>query len=117
MKEAFIVIRPSRFFKTKEALVAAGFNALYTKEVLGRGKQRVVYALNEGDGDAETVGIDFVAKRLLDIYVRDEDVDRLIEAVLSANSHGCPGDGKLFILPVENAVRVRTGEQGEDVLV
>ena len=71
MKEAFIVIRPSRFFKTKEALVAAGFNALYTKEVLGRGKQRVVYALNEGGGDAETVGIDFVAKRLLDIYVRD----------------------------------------------
>lgn len=117
MKEAFIVIRPSRFFKTKDALVAAGFNALYTKEVLGRGKKRVVFTPQEGDDNAETIGIDFVAKRLLDLYVRDEDVDRLVKAVLEANSCGNPGDGKIFILPVENALRVRTGEQGEDVLV
>lgn len=117
MKEAFIVIRPNRYFETKKALVAAGFNAMYTKEVLGRGRKMAAFSPQAGAPAQDAPGVAFIAKRLLDLYVRDEDVDRLVQAVMQVNSSGNPGDGKIFILPVDNTLRVRTGEQGEDVLV
>lgn len=115
MKEIVAIIRSSRYFATKRRLIGEGFSAMSTKEVLGRGKKKVVYYTEEDE--EETVGLDFIAKRLLEMVVRDEDVKTVIDLILKDNSTGHPGDGKIFVLPVENAWRVRTGEQGDDVLV
>ena len=58
-----------------------------------------------------------VAKKLIEMVVPDEAVDSLIQLVLSVNSHGTEGDGKIFVLPVEESIRIHTGETGEDALV
>lgn len=115
MKEILAMIRPTRYFETKRKLLWGGCNMMTSKEVLGRGKRKLVY---ETELQAkETVGIEFVAKRLLDIVVCDADVPRVIQLIMEANSTGHPGDGKIFVLPMEEAVRVRTGQRGDDVLV
>jgi nitrogen regulatory protein PII 2 len=117
MKEIMAIIRPKNYFATKKALIAASFNAASVREVLGRGRQRVVYNPAAGADGKETVGIEFVAKELMDIYARDEDVQAIIDIIIKVNQHGYPGDGKIFVLPADNAIRLHTGEQGEDVLV
>ena len=116
MKEIMAIIRPSRYFATKHRLIGHVFSAMSTKEVLGRGRKKVVFH-TEGEEEREVVGIEFVAKRLIEMVERDEDVETVIGLLLEDNSTGHPGDGKIFVLPVENALRVRTGEQGDDVLV
>lgn len=115
MKEIIAIIRPSRYFATKRRLIINGFNAMSTKEVIGRGKQRVVFRA-ESNAE-ETVGIKFIAKRYLDIFARDADVEKIIRLLMDENSTGHPGDGKIFVLPAEEALRIRTGERGDDVLV
>lgn len=114
MKEIVAIIRPSRYFATKNRLRERGFSGMSSKEVLGRGRQKVVFVTED---ERETVGLDFIAKYLIEMVVRDEDVAPVIEAILEINSTGHPGDGKIFVLPVEEALRIRTGEQGDDVLV
>ncbi|MBQ1875442.1 MAG: P-II family nitrogen regulator [Selenomonas sp.] len=117
MKEIMAIIRPKNYFATKKALIDASFNAASVREVLGRGKQRVVYNPAAGEEGKETVGIEFVAKELMDIYARDEDVQAIVDIIMEVNHQGCPGDGKIFVLPADNAIRLHTGEQGDDVLV
>ncbi|MDY6272601.1 MAG: P-II family nitrogen regulator [Selenomonadaceae bacterium] len=115
MKEIVAIIRPNRYFATKRRLIINGFNAMSTKEVIGRGKQRVVFRAESNA--KETVGIKFIAKRYLDIFARDADVEKIIRLLMDENSTGHPGDGKIFVLPAEEALRIRTGERGDDVLV
>ena len=117
MKEIMAIIRPKNYFATKKALIDASFNAASVREVLGRGRQRVVYDTAAGDEAREIVGIEFVAKGLMDIYARDEDVQAIVDIIMEVNHQGCPGDGKIFVLPADNAIRLHTGEQGDDVLV
>lgn len=116
MKEAVIIIRPNKYFETKEKLIEAGFNAMTTKEIIGRGKAKSEYTINAYDEHA-IVGLEVIAKKLIDIYVRDEDVDKLIETVLEVNSTNTKGDGKIFIMPVEEVIRIRTNQTGDDGLV
>ncbi len=115
MKEIVAIIRPNRYFATKRRLIINGFNAMSTKEVIGRGKQRVLFRAESNA--KETVGIKFIAKRYLDIFARDADVEKIIRLLMDENSTGHPGDGKIFVLPAEEALRIRTGERGDDVLV
>ena len=115
MKEIVAVIRPNRYFATRRSLIKNGFNAMTTKEVIGRGKQRVVF--HTDSEEKETVGLRFIAKRYLDIFARDADVDKIVHILMEENSTGHPGDGKIFVLPAESALRIRTGQQGDDVLV
>lgn len=115
MKEVMAIIRPNKYFATKRALIKEGFNAMSTREALGRGKRKAVFRTELQE--EETVGIEFIAKRLLDIVVRDEDVPKVMRILLEENSTGHPGDGKIFILPVRYAMRVRTGQEGDDILV
>lgn len=120
MKEVMIIVRPNRYFKTKEALSDHRFFAMSTKEVLGRGKASVKFASAEEDG--QTVEDDihehaFVAKKMIEMIVPDDAVDSLIQIVLDVNKSGSEGDGKIFVLPVEDSIRVHTGETGEDALV
>lgn len=87
-----------------------------TKEILGRGKKVGQFTVNDGN-DSVAIGMDFIAKKLIQIYVRAEDVDRLIKAVLEVNSTGTHGDGKIFVSSADEVVRIRTNQKGEDAIM
>jgi nitrogen regulatory protein PII 2 len=114
MKEVLIILRPKMYFKTKESLEQAGFHSLNVHEVIGRGKQPVQYVLDEENGELPHR---LVAKKMVDMFVRDEDVQCLIDKVVEVNKTNHAGDGKIFVLSVEDAVRVRTGEQGLEAIM
>ncbi len=120
MKQIIIILRPGCYFKTKQLLSENRFFAMSTKEVLGRGKATVNFKAGEGSGMsiAEQVYENaLVAKKMIEMTVVDEAVQTVIDLVLSVNSHGAEGDGKIFVLPVEESIRIHTGEKGEDALI
>ena len=96
MKEVTVILRPKMYFVTKDALVNAGFHSLTVQDVIGRGKEPVQY-----DYDGEVVTHRLVAKRMLTIYVRDEDVQFLIDTIVEVNKTNHAGDGKIFISPLQ----------------
>jgi nitrogen regulatory protein PII 2 len=120
MKEVMAVIRMTRMNQTKQALAEAGVSSLTACKVLGRGKGIVDYRLLQGAeaGHEEAIaqlGRDpkLVPKRLLVTVVPDAKVATVVETIISVNQTGQAGDGKIFVLPVLGAIRVRTGETGE----
>lgn len=115
MKQVLIIIRPNMYFKTREALVESNFQAMSEKDVLGRGKQGADYIT--GTGEELHTNYPFLAKKMIEIYCRDEDVDRLIETVKKVNQTGCSGDGKIFVLPTEDVIRIRTAEKGINAIM
>lgn len=128
MKEVMAIIRMNRINETKEALLVEGFSSLTCSKVSGRGKNKVDFSIVEklmdsgvemnGQTAAAVIseGHRFVPKRLVSLIVKDEEVDRVVEAVIRANSTGRPGDGKIFVLPVLDVFRVRTGDSGEEAV-
>lgn len=119
MKQVIIIVRPNAYFKTKQALSDHRFFAMSTKEVLGRGKAHVHFTAGEGEEkDADKVYENaLVAKKMIEMIVPDDAVKPLTDLVLKVNSHGTEGDGKIFVLPVEESIRIHTGEKGEDALI
>lgn len=118
MKQIMIFLRPNCYFKTKEALSENRFFAMSTKEVLGRGREHVNFVAGEGNAPTDKVYENaLVAKKLIEMVVPDSVVDEVIKIVLSINSHNAEGDGKIFVLPVEESIRIHTGERGEDALM
>jgi nitrogen regulatory protein PII 2 len=124
MKEVMAFIRIYKINQTKKALLDAGFPSITCRKVLGRGKKKVDFtviqtspqqAAKETPGLAETVSEEhrLIPKRFLTLIVQDEEVQKVIEAIMEVNSTGNPGDGKIFVLPVMEVYRVRTGETGE----
>lgn len=123
MKEIMAVIRLNMIGKTKQALLESGFPAMTCTKVMGRGKAKVDYSLVnaeliEGILEPRTAeqlseGHRLIPKRLITITVGDEDVKKAVETIIDANCTSSPGDGKIFVMPVSNVVRVRTGETGE----
>jgi len=122
MKEVTAVIRMNMMNPTKRALADAGVVCLTARKVMGRGKGRVEYLLTQpeaaGRDSASQLGPGpkLVPKRMLTIVVPDGMVPTVIDAIASVNCTGNPGDGKIFVCPVTNAIRVRTGESGDVVL-
>ena len=124
MKEIMAVIRINRMNKTKEALSAAGISSFTaTGRVLGRGKGQVDFRVFKGaeEGQDEAIvqlgqGPKLVPKRLITVVVPDRLAGRVIETIISVNKSGNAGDGKIFVLPVQESMRVRTGETGDGVL-
>jgi nitrogen regulatory protein P-II 1 len=112
VKKVEAIVRPARLEEIKEALTAAGVTGMTISEVKGFGRQRGHTELYRG---AEYV-IDFLPKLRIETVVRDEMVGRVIEAISGASRTGKVGDGKIFIIHVEEAVRLRTGERGEGAL-
>jgi nitrogen regulatory protein PII 2 len=118
MKEVMAVIRLDMINKTKKALSDAGISSFTaTGRVLGRGKGIVDYRILHGaeEGYQEAIaqlgqGPKLVSKRMITIVVSDDFVERTIKAIIKANQTGKAGDGKIFILPINEATRVRTGE-------
>ncbi len=126
MKEVVAIIRPNKVAKTVKALEAVGFPALTVVKCFGRGKQRGYLDVNLPDvvdmerivkeGEEKGLRMKFIPKRLLSIVVNDEDVPLVVGIIMKINRTGRIGDGRIFVLPVEDAVRVRTGESGVEAL-
>jgi nitrogen regulatory protein P-II 1 len=113
MKRIEAIIRPERMEQAKVALTEAGFAGLHVENVVGRGAQRGV--IHSGRG-GETYVIDMLPKVKMVVVINDSDVERVIELISGAARTGNIGDGKIFVSPVEEVVRVRTGERGPGAL-
>ncbi len=119
MKEVIAIVRMNMMNQTKKALTAAGVDAFFAHEANGRGKGFINPQILAGaeDGYEEAASLlgekgKLYPKRLITIVVEDDFVDTVVESIISVNKTGKPGDGKIFILPIGDAVRVRTGESG-----
>jgi len=113
MKKIEAIIRPFRLDDVKEALDEAGVVGLTITEVKGYGRQKGHTELYRG---AEYV-VDFVPKLKLEVVVTDELVERAVEAITEAARSGRVGDGKIFISPVDDAIRIRTGDRGDSAVL
>jgi nitrogen regulatory protein P-II 1 len=112
MKKVEAVIKPFKLDEVKEALSSVGVQGITVTEVKGFGRQRGHTELYRG---AEYV-VDFLPKVKLEIIVKNDQVDPVIEAIASAAKTGRIGDGKIFVTDVGEVVRIRTGETGESAL-
>ena len=112
MKQIVAVIKPFKLDEVREALADVGVNGLTVTEVKGFGRQKGHTELYRG---AEYV-VDFLPKLKIEAVVADDIVEQCIEAIRKAAYTGKIGDGKIFIFAVEQAVRIRTGETGEDAV-
>ena len=112
MKLITAVIKPFKLEEGREALTAIGVQGRMVSEVKGYGRQSGHTEIYRG---AEYV-VNFVPKIRLEIAASDSDTDKIVDAISSTARTGKIGDGKIFVWNIEQAVRVRTGEQGEDAL-
>jgi len=112
MKKIEAIIRPFRIDDVREALGEMGVKGLTLTEVKGYGRQKGHTELYRGS----EYQIDFLPKLKLEVVVSDKMADRVVDTIIKAAKTGEVGDGKIFIYNVEDAVRVRTGESGEDAL-
>jgi nitrogen regulatory protein PII len=112
MKKVEAIIKPFKLDEVKEALSGVGVQGITVTEVKGFGRQRGHTELYRG---AEYV-VDFLPKVKLEIIVKDDQVDPVIEAIAAAAKTGRIGDGKIFVTDVGEVVRIRTGETGESAL-
>ncbi len=107
MKMVLAIIRPERLEDVKKALEAEGFIAMSIFEVRGRGEQKGVRLQFRG----REITVDTLQKLGIFLVVGDKDADRVIEVITNSARTGKPGDGRIFVLPVERSVRIRTGEE------
>ena len=112
MKLIVAIIKPFKLDEVREALADVGVNGLTVTEVKGFGRQKGHTELYRG---AEYV-VDFLPKVKIEIVVADDAVDGAIESIVKAARTGKIGDGKIFVYEVEQAIRIRTGEMGEDAV-
>ena len=109
MKQITAIVKPFKLEEVREGLAECGVTGLTVTEVKGFGRQKGHTELYRG---AEYV-VDFLPKVKLEVVVADALVDRVVEAIAGAAQTGRIGDGKIFILPVDGAVRIRTGERDD----
>ncbi len=112
MRKVEAIIKPSKLDDVKEALQKLGIQGMTVSEVKGFGRQKGHTELYRG---AEYV-VDFLPKIKLEIAVRADMVDKVVQAIVEAANTGRIGDGKIFVLPMEEAIRIRTGERGPDAV-
>ena len=112
MKMVTAIIKPFKLDEVREALSAVGVQGITVTEVKGFGRQKGHTELYRG---AEYV-VDFLPKVRIDAAVGDAVVDRVIEAIEASARTGKIGDGKIFVMPIEQVLRIRTGESGKDAL-
>ena len=112
MKKIEAIIKPFKLEEVKENLGAAGIHGLTVMEVKGFGRQKGHTELYRG---AEYI-VDFLPKVKIEIIVSDQDLDKSVEAIQSAAKTGRIGDGKIFISSIDQAIRIRTGEKGNEAI-
>jgi nitrogen regulatory protein P-II 1 len=112
LKKIEAIIKPFKLEEVKEALDGIGIRGITVSEVKGFGRQKGHTELYRG---AEYV-VDFLPKIKLEIVLPDNQVEKAVEAIIAAAKTGRIGDGKIFILPLDEVVRIRTGEKGEEAI-
>ena len=112
MKSIVAIIRPEKYAEVKNALSDVGCNAMNVSEVKGRGSQRGIKESYRGSSYC----IDLIPKTRIEIVVKDEGVDLIVDAIKESAHTGNIGDGKIFIYPMDNVIRIRTGEEGDSAV-
>ncbi len=112
MKKIEAIIKPFKLDEVREALSEIGVTGLTVTEVKGFGRQKGHTELYRG---AEYT-VDFLPKAKVEVVVKEDQVDRVIEGITSAAKTGKIGDGKIFVTTVEQVIRIRTGDTGEDAI-
>jgi len=123
MKEVMAIIRMNMMNQTKRALSDAGISSLTARDALGRGKGLVDMTLLKGAEQGYEEAISqlgqsqrLIPKRILFIVVNEKMVEKTVKTIIKVNRTGKSGDGKIFIMPASDSVRVRTGEKGANTL-
>ena len=112
MKQITAIVKPFKLEEVREALAACGVTGLTVTEVKGFGRQKGHTELYRG---AEYV-VDFLPKVKVEVVVQTADVDQCVDAIVKAAHTGAIGDGKVWTTPVDQVVRVRTGERGSEAI-
>ena len=112
MKLITAIIKPFKLEEVRDALSAVGVLGMTITEVKGYGRQKGHTELYRGAEYA----VNFLPKIRIEVVVPDEDAEKVVEAIGSAAKTGQIGDGKIFVTPIEQALRIRTGETGADAL-
>ena len=112
MKKIEAIIKPFKLDELKEAFAELGVKGMTVSEVKGFGRQKGHKEVYRG---AEYV-VDFIPKVKVEVVVEADQTDRVVEAIISSTKTGKIGDGKIFILPVEEVIRIRTGEKGREAI-
>jgi nitrogen regulatory protein P-II 1 len=110
MQKIEAIVRPEKMDAVKEALANAGFTGLNVVHVTGRGAQRGIVHMGRG---GESYTVDMLPKVRIEVVVKDGDAEKAVKLIRDAAHTGNIGDGKIFLLPVNDAIRVRTGERGD----
>ncbi|BCE05970.1 MAG: P-II family nitrogen regulator [Bacillus sp. (in: Bacteria)] len=113
MKKIETIIRPEQFPRLRKKLEEVDINGLTVSEVAGCGQQRGQQALFRGT----SYEIKLLPKVKVEMVIESESIDEIIQIIESTCSTNTVGDGKIFVLPIENAVRIRTGESGKEAIV
>lgn len=126
MKEIIAIIRMDMVNKTKDALLKEGFPSITCKKVMGRGKKKVAYELFQHVTSGEILTPvmaeqlseqhRLIPKRMIIMVSEDKEAQRIINTIIKANKNGNPGNGKIFVTTIDEAIRVRTGEIGIDAI-
>ena len=123
MKEVMAIIRMNMMNQTKRALSDAGISSLTARDALGRGKGLVDMTLLKGAEQGYEEAISqlgqsqrLIPKRILFIVVKEKMVEKTVKTIIKVNQTGKSGDGKIFVMPVRDSVRVRTGEKRDHTL-
>jgi len=109
MKKIEAIIKPFKLEEVKDALIKIGIGGMTVSEVKGFGQQKGETEIYRG---TEYV-VDFLPKIKIEVVVKDEDAEKVIETIANTARTGRVGDGKIFVIPVEDVIRIRTGERGE----
>ena len=112
MRKIEAIIKPFKLDEVKEALHGVGIQGMTVTEVKGFGRQKGHTELYRG---AEYV-VDFLPKIKLEVAVSDELADSAVQAIVEAANTGRIGDGKIFVMPIQETIRIRTGERGEEAI-
>ena len=112
MKQITAIVKPFKLEEVRQAMAVVGATGLTVTEVKGFGRQKGHTELYRG---AEYV-VDFLPKVKVEVVVKDDDVERCIEAIVKAARTGKIGDGKIFVTSIEQVVRIRTGETGDEAI-
>lgn len=112
MKRVIAIVRQEKFEDVKNALVAIGCEGMTVNEVKGRGKQ---LGLKESYRGSDYC-IDLIPKTRIELVIKRENLEKVLETIENAARTGEIGDGKIFVSPVEDVIRIRTGENGRDAI-
>ncbi|MBI5418280.1 P-II family nitrogen regulator [Candidatus Poribacteria bacterium] len=119
MKEIMAIIRQEKINKTKDELLNINISGMTVRKVLGRGRKLAEFDLSTADSGKAfglSQGVRLMPKRLITMIVPDEEVEKVVHAIIKVNKTSNIGDGKIFVLPIIDAYRVRDAKKGNEVI-